>query len=153
MANFKIQYSNRVVPIEEITLADGTTTHEFLHSNIDRTFGSSIKKTISTTSTDVAYVTYLTTTSPVALNHATILNNSDALSFLSIKIVSAGSSGTPDLVATLWGTDPLVNGYAIALAGVGDCCMIPMVMPPANITIYSISATTVANVEIVVGKS
>jgi len=149
--SFKFRYSGQVVPTEEVTLSDGSDVSYNINSNLDKVFGSSTIKTIGTTSTKVLYDTYLTTTSPVALSHSTILNEVGVMSFLYIKIVSAGSSGTPDVAGKFYTVDPVVDGYPFSLSGVGDFIIIPLLMSTASVSIYSTGATTVANVEILVG--
>ena len=149
--SFKFRYSASIIPTEEVTLDDGTDISYNINSNLDKTFGSSYTKTIGTVSSKVVTDTYLTTTSPVALSHSTILNSGVGLAFLFIKIVSAGSSGTPDLILKVNSQDPVTYGYVAALSGVGDFYLSPMIYDPDNIEIYSSGATTVANIEILVG--
>ena len=150
MADFKIRRSASLTPIETITLADTTTTADFLHSTIDKSVGSTITETFGTSATDVKYKAYLTTTSGVALSNATIFNGTGAVTFVFIRIVSAGSSGTPDVSVSF---DGGINN-PIGLSGVGDFCILPLKwdnLDLSNIYIASSGATTVANVEIMVG--
>lgn len=151
--NFKLRYSGRVIPTEEVALADGTTISYNVHSTIDKILGSSITKDYGTASTEVIYDTYLTTTSGVALSAAAILNTNPTVGFLFIKIASAGSTGTPYVNIAM----DITPNYRIALEGVGDFCMIPFdtnlnAITASEITIMSPSASTVANIEILVGK-
>lgn len=153
MSDFLIRYSANVIPIERTTLADTTTTVDDVHSTIDKVLGSTITKNYGTAATEVIYDTYLTTTSGVALSHSTILNSNPTVGFLFIKILSAGSSGTPDCFI---GVDAVVN-YRIKLSGVGDFCVIPFddniwAITAAEISLISSAASTVANIEILVGK-
>jgi len=153
MSSFLIRYSANIVPIERTTLADTTTTVDDVHSTIDKVLGSTITKDFGTAATEVIYDTYLTTTSGVVLSHSTILNTNPSVGFLFVKIVSAGSSGTPDCSIAI---DAIPN-YSIKLSGVGDFCVIPFDdniygITASGITIISSGAATVANIEILVGK-
>ena len=151
--NFKLRISGSVVPTEEVALADTTTVSYNIHSTIDKTLGSSITKDYGTASTEVLYDTYLTTTAGVVLSHSTILNSDPTVGFLFMKIISAGSSGTPECSIAIDATP----NYSIRLTGVGDFCMIPFddniySINASGITVISSGATTVANIEILVGK-
>lgn len=153
--NYKIRYSGSAIPTEEVALADGTTISYNIHSNIDKILGSSITKDFGTASTEVLYDTYLTTTTPVALSAAAILNSTPDMGFLFMKIVSAGSSGTPDVLMSI---DGATATQSIMLKGVGDFLMIPfadniLTITASSIKISSSGATEVANVEILVGKA
>ena len=144
--SFKFRYSGSVVPTEEVTLDDGTDVSYNINSNLDKTFGSSFTRTIGAASSKVATATYLTTTDAVALSDATILNSGTALVFLFVRIVSAGSTGTPEVgIAFTGGTG------GILLTGVGDFCILPCFFDPDNVTIVATTAAQVANIELLVG--
>jgi len=53
MANFSIQTSIQVIPLEEITFTDTSQKAKGIHSTIDRVFGSVTTTSHSTTSTNV----------------------------------------------------------------------------------------------------
>lgn len=151
--NFKLRISGSVIPTEEVVLTDGSTVSYNIHSTIDKILGGSITKDYGTASTEVIYDTYLTTTSGVLLSNPAILNSNPTIGFLFIKIVSAGSSGTPDCYISI---DSVPN-YNIRLVGVGDFCMIPFddatyTLTAGDIRVISSASTTVANIEILVGK-
>ncbi len=153
-SNFKLRLSGSVVPTEEVVLADTSTVSYNIHSTIDKILGSSITKDFGTASTEILYDTYLTTTTPVALSAATILNSDPDMGFLFMKIVSAGSSGTPDVLVSI----DALGTQSIMLKGVGDFCMIPFAdnintITAASIKLSSSVSTTVANIEILVGKA
>lgn len=147
-SSFTVRYSGNVTPYEIVTLADGTTTIKALHSLIDKSIGGSIEKVIGDTASFVKYIAYLTTTSAVPFNDPRIFNIEATLNFLSVRILSAGSSGVPTVQLTIDGTN-----FDITLYGIGDFCIIPMnVVNMANVQIKSNGATTVANVEIMVAE-
>ena len=146
--SFKFRYSGSVVPTEEVTLSDGTDVSYNINSNLDKVFGSSATQTIGTDAAKVVTKSYLTTASPVAMSHSTILNATTGLTFMFIKIVSAGSTETPQVEIIFAGT----SGTTTILSGVGAFCIMPGLFAPASVTIGSASgATYVANIEILVG--
>lgn len=154
MATFKIEYRGFLVPKETTTLSDGSETITSINSNIDKVFGSSIEKSFGTSSANVKYKEYLTTTSGVLLSHSSIFNSSPNIKFLFIRIVSAGSSGTPNCIVAFDSTP----NYFIKLSGVNDFCMIPLddgggiyALTAGDIRIMSEGSTTVANIEIIIG--
>lgn len=149
MSEYLIRRSISLKPIERITLVDTTTTADFVHSTIDKTLASTIIESFGTTVTDIKYKAYLTTTNDVALSAATIFNVTGAVTFVFIRIVSAGSSGTPNVSVTFNSID-----HPIGLSGAEDFCALPLKWDNqdlSNIKIASSGATTVANVEIMVG--
>jgi hypothetical protein len=146
--SYKLRYSGQVIPTEEVTLDDGSDVSYNINSNLDKIFGSSQILTIGTSSAKVVTKDYLTTTGAVAMSDATILNTSTGLVFIFIKIVSAGSSSTPQVEIAFSGT----SGTTIVLAGVGSFCIMPGLFAPGSVTISSVAgATYVANVEILAG--
>ena len=95
-SSFKLRYNVSVTPVEEVTLADGSDVSYNINSNVDKILGGSSSRTIGSTAALVKYKSsYTTTTSGVALSDATILNNATIFTLLFIKIISAGSTGTP----------------------------------------------------------
>ena len=61
MANFYLQYSASVTPIEELIGADGSDKTRIIHSNIDKSVGGGKEVTSGTAATDVVYKDYTTT--------------------------------------------------------------------------------------------
>lgn len=154
MSSFKIQYNGSIIPKEVTTLSDGADDVTTLNSNIDKILGGSIEKSFGSSSTNVRYKEYLTTTSGVLLSNASIFNSSPNIKFLFIRIASAGSSGTPNCLIAFDSTP----NYSIKLSGVNDFCIIPLddsggiySLTAGDIRILSEGSTTVANVEIMIG--
>jgi len=148
MATFKIQYSASATPIEATTLSDGSDVVTSVHSSIDKSVGGGKEISCNTTSTNVAYKDYTTTTGYITLDAATIFNRTvtDA-DFLMIKIREVGSTGTPDVLIHFAGVDD-----ALKLSGVGDVMMLrPNAIEGANIKLKSSAGTTLAKVDILYG--
>ena len=149
---FKIQYSGRVTPIEEVESADGSKTR-IVHSNIDKTFSGSSEVDISGTSTRIHYKDYTTTTSQVSLEHADILNGDLDIEFMFIKIREAASSGTPDCQVNYnggGGVYPLMK-----LIGVNDFLIFPRINSESdggNFYLLSSGSTALAKVDIIIGE-
>lgn len=154
---FKLKYSGAVIPIEEPQLTDSSQTVRSLHSNIDKIIGSGIEKAYGTTSTNIKYGTYTTTTSGVALSSASILNSIFTCNTLCVRIVSAASSGTPEVLISITGN--VTANYLLGLEGVGDILLISALgdsqgiytVSSSDIYIMSAGSATLANIEIVAG--
>lgn len=149
--SFKIQYSGKVTPIEEIEAADGSKTR-IIHSNIDKVFGGINEMTFSSTSTKVNYKDYTTTTGAVTLEDYTIYNDDNLqLDFWYMGIREAAGSGTPDVNVQVSG----VSAAFIELQGVGDFLIIPFKnnnFPGNTISLNSTSSSTLAKVDILIGE-
>lgn len=151
--DFRLIYSGSVTPIEAVTLSDAVDVSRVINSNVDKVLASTIEKSFGSAATEIRYKSsYTTTTSGVALSHSTILNASVSVGFLFIKITGAGSSGTPDCSIAIDGG----TNYSIKLSGIGDFCMIPLDdniygVPTTEVLLISSGATTVADVEIIIG--
>lgn len=145
--NFKLNYMASITPIESVTLSDGSETTDSVNSNIDKIISSGISKTIGTAKTNIGYGIGVTTASGIDMTNWTLDNIPTTIKFLFIRIVSAASSGTPDAYISL---DADVS-YPIILTGVGDLTIIPMSVIPTDILRKSSSATTIANIEVIVG--
>lgn len=146
---YKIHYRGSATPIEIQELADGSDSVRVIHSNIDKVVGGSIEKSAGATSTDVKYKSYTTTTTGVAIEHATIFNDNlgAVVDFLMIVITAAGSTGTPDVELTIDGTN-----YEHLLSGVDDFMILrPAGLDSANIKIRSSGATELAVVDLLRG--
>lgn len=146
-ATYSINYNGSATPIETNLLADGTDSISSLDSNIKTILGSGITKSFTALTYNASY---LTTTSYVALSDATINMGAptDYALFLFIKIISAGGTGIPTLNVQFGATT------ASVLQGVGDFLIMPISggVQLSTITIDSPSASTLANVQIMVGK-
>ena len=149
--SFKIQYSARVAPIEEVESADGGKIR-IVHSSIDKVFGGSNEVNFSSTSSKVNYKDYTTTTGAVNLEHSTIFNDANIeLDFLYMGIREAAADSTPNLNVTVSG----VSAPFIELEGVGDFCIIPFKnnnFPGQAISINSSTSSTLAKVDILIGE-
>ena len=64
-----------------------------------------------------------------------------------VKILSAGSTGTPDVFIQLGDEETVI----VYLTGVGDAVALPIYGNTNSIKILSSGATTVANVELLIG--
>jgi len=149
MATFKLAISGNVTPIELNTLADGTTVVREVNSTIDKILSSSIEKTYGTDNKVNAYVAYATKTTAEALE-TIVPTDLSFISFIFIKIVSAVSSGTPDVAISV---DNDVT-YPINLLGIGDFAILPLNgFAPTNIHVKSSGSAARANVEIIIGGS
>ena len=158
MSAFNTDFYINVVPREITTLSDGVDTVININSNIDKTLGSSITKSGLTDPANVKYkASYTTTTGAlgVALSYSTILNSVCNVKDLFIKITAAGSTGIPN-VRILYGSGATLSGYSY-LSGVGDFIKIGFSdgagthqLATSDITVASITAATVAIIEILV---
>lgn len=149
-SNFKIKFAASALPIEEIQMTDTSQTLSGVHSSIDKSFSGGQTVTFSTTATDVGFDDYLTTTSGVDLASMGFSGLPQGVKLLFIKIVSAGSSGTPDVQASIDGG----SNYTILLSGVNDCTLLRLDGVATNeILLKSSGATTVANVSMLAGGS
>ena len=147
--NFDIEYSGMVTPIESITAADGSDVAEILASRIDRTFGSTIRKTMSTTSTDVKFKeSYSTTTSLVSIEHSTIFNAQVVSDFLMAIIYKERGSSTPDAIFTFESGDAEV----VKLIGVNDFFIMPLNgLDGANVKVKSSGTETRSEIHLLCG--
>jgi len=150
MANFSIQYSAHCTPIEELEATDSSNKARLVHSSIDKSVGGSGEFSCATTATNIKYKEAPTTSSAVALNDASLINTFTGCDFLMIKIKSAASTGTPDCDVQLTSSGtPSIS----LLSGVGDVILLrPKGNSLADISVKSSGATTIANLEILVGK-
>ena len=149
--SFKIQYSGRVTPIEEVEAADGSKTR-IIHSNIDKVLGGSNEMTFSSTSTKVKYKDYTTPTGAVTLEDSTIFNDASLqLDFWYMSIRESAGSGVPDVNVQVSG----VTADFIELQGVGDFLIIPFKnnnFPGNAISLNSTGSSTLAKVDILIGE-
>ena len=146
---FKIQYSGHVSPIEVIEATDASNLATIIHSSIDTSFGGSKELTCGTTSTQVAYKEYTTTTSLVAFEHSTIFNSgSISCDFLFVKIKENVSASSDAIIS--FGDD---DYEAIHLLGLGDFAMLPVKAETGdNIKIKS-SSSKLCKVDILIGET
>tara|TARA_R100000742_G_C4246630_1_gene65469 strand:+ start:150 stop:614 length:465 start_codon:yes stop_codon:yes gene_type:complete len=149
--SFKIQYSGKVTPVEEVESADGGKIR-IVHSNIDKVLGGSNEVNFSSTSSKVNYKDYTTTTSGVNLEDSTIFNDANIqLDFWYMGIREAAGSGIPDVNVGVSG----VSAAFIELQGIGDFLIIPFKnnnFPGHAITLNSTSSSTLAKVDILIGE-
>ncbi len=150
-SNFSIQYSAHCTPVEEIEATDSSNKVRLVHSSIDKSVGGSGEFSCSTTATNVKHKEAPTTSSGVALNHASLIGTFTGCDFLMIKIKSAASTGTPDVdIKFSAGAGPASISL---LSGVGDVVLLrPKGSNLSLWTVESSSATTIANIEILAGK-
>jgi hypothetical protein len=149
-SEFKIVYNFGLRPLETVEFTDTTQKCTKVHTTIDKTFSNTKEYITGTTSTSIRYKeTYLTTTSAVTLSHSSIFNVSTLIRMLYVKILSAGSSGTPDAFIQLGNEETVV----VYLSGVGDAVALPIYGNTNSIKILSSGATTVANVEILIANA
>jgi len=149
-SEFKIRHSFSVIPYETVEFTDTTQTCTKVHTSIDKAFTSTKEYITGTLSTSIRYKeTYLTTTSGVALSHSSIFNVSATIRLVYVKILSAGSTGTPDAFVQLGDEESVV----VYLSGVGDSVVVPVFGSTNSIRILSSGATTVANVELLIANA
>ena len=153
-AKYYIQYSASATPIEEIfgnNSDSGTNGSRLVHSDIDKSFGGSREIDCGTNSAYVKNKAYLTSTGAVLLNNASIIGAFTNSEFLMIVIKSAGSTGTPDCKVEISNGSAWVE--VCKLKKVNDCMLLPVTAKNLNeVRIVSTSATTIANVDILVGR-
>lgn len=148
-SEFKVRYSFAVTPYETVEFTDTTQTSTKVHTTIDKSFYSSQEYTTGTLSTTIRYKdSHTTTTSPVALSDSSVMNVSVLVRLVYIKILSAASTGTPD-VYVQFGNETSVTSF---LQGVGDAMALPVAGNTNSIKIFSSGATTRANVEILIAN-
>jgi len=155
MATFTMDYSVNIVPKETNTLSDGADTVVTIDSNIDKIIGSSIlSKALGTDATRIKYDATYTTTTTTSTGWNSIIGSSpsNVVKFLFMRIISAGSSGTPTVhVVFDDGVNP--SNQLAYLSGVGDWFLLPInanegaTYTSDEFKVYSPSAATVANVE------
>ena len=150
-SNFKVNFRASVIPIEEIEMTDTSQTLSGIHSSIDKMFSGGQTVTMSQTATDVGFVDYLTTTTGVNFDSLSFSGIPQGIKFIFIKIVSAGSSGTPNVQLSLDGG----SSYPLYLTSVNDCLMVRSdgSLTALDIYIKSSGATTTANTSILIGGS
>ena len=152
----KIKYSGNVTVIEEQeTMDDSGAVFRGIHSEVGRSLGGTIQKTLGAL-TNISYDASLpTTTSAADIDFSSgdydglTGNSATGIDFLFIAILSAASTGTPDCTIEIGGAD-LMN-----LIGVGDFCILPLKNysnAGARLAVYSSGATTVANVVVLIGS-
>jgi len=172
MSRTKMNYSVVIEPIESTVIA-GSEAYRNIHGDIDKAVGSRVQKSVGTgtdsvvdsgsnqaidsssdtvvtgVSDHVTYISSVTTTSGLSIEDVQYYSkNMGTLNALFIAILSAGSTGTPDVLMSIDGTN-----YEYSLSGAGDWMMIPLKsIDAANVKLKSSGATTVANVDIVVGR-
>jgi hypothetical protein len=153
-AKYSIQYSASATPIEEIfgnNSDSGTNSSRLVHSDIDKSFGGSRELACGTNAAYIKNKSYLTTTGTVLLNDSTIIGAFINAEFLMIVIKSAGSTGTPDCKVEISNGSAWVE--VCKLKKVNDSMLLPLTAKNlSQIRISSSASTTLANVEILVGK-
>jgi len=151
MAEFKINYSCRVIPTETITFTDTTQSCKRVNTQIDKTFGGGTEKSYGTDPSKMLYKeSYNTTLSSVLASHSSIFNVSTNIDLLYIKIKKALGASVP--VVNIRITHPSdIAGISFQLRGVGDAMCIPVVTSTTYIGISSPGATQVAEIELFAG--
>ena len=154
-AKYYLQYSASATPIEEVLGVNtdgGTNSTRMVHTDIDKSFGGSRELACGTNAAYVKNKSYLTTNlSAVALNDASIIGAFVNAEFLIISIKSAGSTGIPDCKVEIGNGSAWVE--VCKLKKVNDSMMLPLTAKDlAQIRISSSASTTLANVEILVGR-
>jgi hypothetical protein len=144
MSNFYVDWVVSVVPIEELIAADTTTKPRIVHSTIDKIPTSKYEEDCADSATNINYGTYTTTTSGVALSTITSGYGGAGCQSLYIKIISAASSATPNVMVSI----DAGSNYDIFIEGVGNWLKIGFAaITIGAIYIKSLSATTIANIE------
>ena len=150
--SFTIQYSGKVIPIEEVEAADGSKTR-MIHTNIDKIFGGLNEVSISGTSTRIKYKDYTTTTSNISLEHGDIFDGDLDIEFMFIKIREAVSTGTPNLrLFYNAGAGPI---QLMNLVGINDFLIWPRIDSELDGNGFSLSSsgsTTLSKVDILIGE-
>ena len=151
---YAIKLRGSGVPIEIAELIDGIETGRNIHSDIDKKVRGIIERSSTLVTINggqdsdkqIAYISYTTTTSGVALELDIISHALGSITTLVIAITAAGSSGTPDCEISLDGSN-----YDMLLKGVGDHTVIQADnIAGDNIKLKSSGATKVAVVDILV---
>tara|TARA_R110000744_G_scaffold40374_2_gene91582 strand:- start:1227 stop:1691 length:465 start_codon:yes stop_codon:yes gene_type:complete len=148
---FKIQYSGRATPIEEVEAADGTKTR-IIHSNIDKSIAGSIEYTLGSDASFLEYKNYTTTTSEVELGHSTIFNKNLNIDWMMVAITEAVGSTTPDCKIKFHGYGEI---FWVWLKGVGDFTIMPMRSmnkDDALIELVSSNSNSIVKVDILIGE-
>tara|TARA_R100000808_G_scaffold24933_1_gene59569 strand:+ start:3667 stop:4110 length:444 start_codon:yes stop_codon:yes gene_type:complete len=147
MSNFYIQYRASAVPIEELEGQDSNNKSRIIHSTYDKSVGGGKEFSAGTNHTYVIYKDYTTSDSAIAMNHASCINTFTGCDFIFIKIREAASTGTPDLTINC-------DGWNQKISGVDDCILLrPSGVNLSTVTLASSSATTIAKLDILVGKN
>jgi len=155
MATFTADYAVNITPKETTLLSDGVDTVITVNSNIDKVLGSAISgKSWGTDAAKIKYDATYTTTTTTTTGWNSIIGSSPTaiVTFLFMRIISAASSGTPNVTVNY--DDGVTDAFQIAyLSGVGDCFLLPLnsnearAYATANFKVYSTGATSIANVE------
>tara|TARA_R100001082_G_C4342348_1_gene150719 strand:+ start:552 stop:1025 length:474 start_codon:yes stop_codon:yes gene_type:complete len=151
---FKIQYSGKATPIEEVEAADGSKTR-IVHSNIDKSIAGSMEYELGGTDHFLEYKSYTTTTGEVSLEHSTIFNKDIDVDWMMITITEAAGSGTPDCKVKLEHGSFSQEAFWVKLIGVGDFTIMPMRglnQDGSDIELASTSNSTLAKVDILIGE-
>jgi len=153
MANFSIQSSIQVIPIEEITFTDTSQKVKGIHSTIDKVFGSSIELPISVNANRVVGCTYNPTNNTgVSLSSALGLAEPVTIKFLFIKLTTRGNELTEGLGPRM--TINFVGQlFQINFATVGNffCCQSNNINDTDAVLIYGGTQYTSNAFEIVAG--
>lgn len=153
MANFSIQTSIQVIPLEEITFTDTSQKAKGIHSTIDRVFGSAIDLPISTNANRVVGVTYNPPNNTgETLDSILALAEPVAIKYLFIRLKARGSELTESLGPRMTIN---VSGQllTITFASIGSffCCQTNSIADTESITIYGGTQYAVNSFEIVAG--
>ena len=153
MSNFYIQYAISATPIEELIAADTTTKTRLVHSDIDKSMGGSREIAIGTDKTYTKFKSIATGTSVVLLSDGDIFGGSlgASVEFIMIVIKSAASTGIPNCRVEISNGSAWVE--VCKLKKVNDSMLLPLTAKNlSEVRISSSASTTLANVEILVGK-
>lgn len=144
VTTYKSEYAVNLIPLELTALTDTNDTAETINSNVDKILSGNSTTGGSSTNAHATYLEHLTLITEEVI--PTICSNTSTLPILLfVKIASAGSTGTPNAMISIDGTN-----FDILLTGINDFCLIPLnpTMTIANLKIKSSQANAVANVEI-----
>lgn len=120
---YRIRLAGTGAPLEIAELVDGTEVSRNIHSSIGRKLHGLLDLAGGLTSIDgtdtatkeLRYIQYTTTTVEAILEYAITSEGLGAVTALIVAIVEAGSTGTPDCLISLDGTN-----FIYSLSGVGD---------------------------------
>ncbi len=151
---YRIRLAGTGVPLEIVTLVDGVEVSRNIHSSIGRKLQGILDlagglTTIDGTDTatkELKYAQYTTTTVEAALEYDIVSTGLGAITALIVSIVEPGSTGTPDCLIAIDGTN-----FEFILQGKGDHTILRLDdIAGNNIKFKSSGATELAVIDILV---
>ena len=152
MANFSIQTSIQVIPLEEITFTDTSQKAKGIHSTIDKVFGGVLTASLGTTSTNV----FASTISVAGYGGGTLASllgiSVDAnIAFLYVKMNNPTMTQQANI--QLKATDGAGSEYANIYLGQQQDFVCMNVMLDAKDIILTNGYSSTATFDILVGKT